>query len=158
MFSNNWIYYRFNKKKIEKALLKLKRITIDIVYEILTKNCWNYHIQYEVILKDKYQLEIKLIGEKEIYLFKFHKRLVIEEVDYQKFINLCEIVQASKGIYITTGIFNKNVQGKNRHFIFIKKANLVDGYSFIKSQIWLREKKAPHNSYKNLEFFRYLPA
>lgn len=157
MFFIDTIYYKLNKNKVEKAILKFKKISIDKVYEIVTRNCWEYGIQYEVIFKDKNQLEIKLIGRKEIYLIKFEKALAVDIIDYDKFINLVNIVEASKGYYITTGVFQQDVENKNNRLLLLKKIKLINGYNFIKRQIWLNDKSLNHISYNKLHFFKYLP-
>ena len=157
MFLIDMICYKLNRKKLEKAMIKFKKIPIDKVYEILTKNCWKYNIQYEVIFKNKSQLEIKLIGKKEVYLIKFQKSLVVDIIDYDKFANLVNIIEAGKGYYITTGVFKREVEISNNRILF-RSIKLINGYNFIKKQIWLKNKDINHISYSKLHFFKYLPS
>ncbi|SHF10180.1 hypothetical protein [Clostridium fallax] len=151
------IFYRLNKKSIDKALLKFKKIPIDIVYNIIEKSCWRYGIKCEVILKTKTELELKLTGKKEITLLKFHKAFVVFKEDYEKMLSLGEIIFAKKIVYITTGVFHGEVYKENMWRISRCKVILDDNYNFIKRQVWLKKDFRDHLKYKKLDFSRYLP-
>ncbi|GIM30523.1 hypothetical protein CPJCM30710_31890 [Clostridium polyendosporum] len=157
MYLLDVLYYKFHKCMIDKAILKLKKIQIDMVFEILTKQCWKYGIQYEIIIKDKLELEIKLIGKREVVFLKFHKTLVVFKEDYNKFSNLAETLGADKAFYITTGVFQAEVYKLNQWKLFEPRVVLEDNFHFIKKQLWMKRMYNENLKYKKLQFYRYLP-
>ncbi len=153
----NYLYYAKNKKRIELSKSKLKRITIDTVYEIITKNCWKYGIQYEVVVKNKELLDIRLQGSKTSKLIRFHKNNMVFIQDYNNFKSLMYVLEVKKGIYITTGVFEEKVFKANHNFFNDKSIKLEDNFDFIKKQIVMNPKHKNHIVYQYIDFQRYLP-
>ena len=151
------IYYKINKKVVDRAILKLKKIPVDVVYEILLKNCLKEDVECELILKTKTELEIKLNGKKESSLFKFHKSFVVFKEDYEKIISIADSLEINKCIYITTGVFHSDVYKCNAWSFSKIKFKLEDNIKFIKRQIWLNKDYIDHFKYKRLDFTKYLP-
>ncbi|WP_183278897.1 hypothetical protein [Clostridium fungisolvens] len=123
----------------------------------MTKNCWIYGIQYEVIIKDRLTLEIKLIGKREKVLLKFNKTLVVFKEDYNSFIDLVELMEVDKAYFITTGVFQAEIYKLNNWKLSYPKVFLEDSKAFLKRQIWSKKKYNEHLKYDKLDFNRYLP-
>lgn len=155
-FLNN-LFYKINKNAIDRAIIKLKKIPIDVVMENITKNCWKYGIQLEVIIKNKNELVVKLSGRKQVFLLKFQKAVMVFTEEYNEFVNTANILNVNKAIYITTGVFQQEIYKLNHLMIFSAKVLLQDNYKFIKKQIWINKKFNYNLKYKNIEFYRYLP-
>ncbi|GKU26458.1 hypothetical protein [Clostridium folliculivorans] len=128
-----------------------------MVFRNLTKNCWIYGIQYEVIIKDRLTLEIKLIGKREKVLLKFNKTLVVFKEDYNSFIDLVELMEVDKAYFITTGVFQAEIYKLNSWKLSYPKVFLEDSKAFLKRQIWSKKKYNEHLKYDKLDFNRYLP-
>ncbi|GFP77527.1 hypothetical protein bsdtw1_03684 [Clostridium fungisolvens] len=128
-----------------------------MVFKNLTKNCWIYGIQYEVIIKDRLTLEIKLIGKREKVLLKFNKTLVVFKEDYNSFIDLVELMEVDKAYFITTGVFQAEIYKLNNWKLSYPKVFLEDSKAFLKRQIWSKKKYNEHLKYDKLDFNRYLP-
>jgi hypothetical protein len=128
-----------------------------MVFKNLTKNCWIYGIQYEVIIKDRLTLEIKLIGKREKVLLKFNKNLVVFKEDYNNFVDLVELMEVDKAYYITTGVFQAEIYKLNSWKLSYPKIILEDSKAFLKRQLWSKKKYNEHLKYDKLDFNRYLP-
>lgn len=128
-----------------------------MVFKNLTKNCWIYGIQYEVIIKDRLTLEIKLIGKREKILLKFNKTLVVFKEDYNSFIDLVDLMEVDKAYFITTGVFQAEIYKLNSWKLSYPKVFLEDSKAFLKRQIWSKKKYNEHLKYDKLDFNRYLP-
>ncbi|MBK1810453.1 hypothetical protein JHL18_07380 [Clostridium sp. YIM B02505] len=128
-----------------------------MVFKNLTKNCWIYGIQYEVIIKDRLTLEIKLIGKREKILLKFNKTLVVFKEDYNNFIDLVDHMEVDKAYFITTGVFQAEIYKLNSWKLSYPKIFLEDSKAFLKRQIWSKKKYNEHLKYDKLDFNRYLP-
>lgn len=151
------IYYRFKKEEIEKARAKLKMVKIDTILENLTKICWKSNIEYKIIIKTSHMLTIKFVGMKQTVLFKYHKTDMVlkEEMDF--FMSELDENKAHKGVYITTGEFEKKMNMSRRRLFPKKDIIFQDGYSLIKehlSTIWGDLDFINRNMFK---FFKYLP-
>lgn len=151
------LYYLIRKNNIEISKLKFKNITIEEVYQILSKNCWKYGIQHEIIMKNRDILEIRLEGRKNVTLFKFHKSPMIFYDNYHRFLNLKELVEADKGIYITTGVFENSIYRNNSHYFWRNNTKIYDNYSFIKKQIRLNPKHKKGLNISYIDLSNYLP-
>lgn len=132
----------FTGQKTEFYKMKLKKVSINEISDNITKSCWNYNIQYEMILKDSHTLLIDLIGKEKEILLKYHKKDIITKNDYEGFINCLENYEIERGIYITTGFFGKHIYD-NLH----KKVKKIDVKKFIKKQ----------PNIDKLSFLQYLP-
>lgn len=139
-------YLRIRQDELYRRKLKLKKINIDSITEDITKDCWNYNIQYEIFLKTSNLLIIKLIGTERTILFKYHKKDRVLLRDYREFLNRLDICKVERGIYITTGVFEENIN-KDEKGIFGKRVKKVDGIKLIKRQL----------KFNKLSFLEYLP-
>lgn len=139
-------YFNWKKAELYKAKIKLKKISINEILYIIDKNCWNYNIQYQIISKSSDMLFIKFIAKEKKILLKYHKKDIIMFKECQEFLNCLENYQVDKGIYITTGFFEKQAS-KNISDIFHKRVKKIDGDKFIRKQINISE----------LSFLEYLP-
>lgn len=157
MFLIDRLYFKIKKKEISKAMMKFKKISIQSVYNIIIKECDEAGIDYELVFKSRNELQIKLIGKKEINFLKFHKILTISKSEYDRFINLLKILEVDKGYYITTGVIQQDVYNKNKYESLKKSIVLVDGLDFVKNQILFKRKKEEKLLYKNIKFKKYLP-
>lgn len=139
-------YLKIRGDELYKGKVELKKINIEVVKENITKNCWNYNIQYEIFLKTSNLLIIKLIGREKTILFKYHKKDRVALRDYQDFLNYLEIYSIEKGVYVTTGVFENNIS-KNIDNILNRRVKKVDGIKLIKRQLKVN----------GLSFLEYLP-
>jgi hypothetical protein len=153
----NNVYYKMRKEEIEKASTRFKRIKIDTILQILTKICWKYNIQYEVIIKTSDILTIKLIGNLETVVFKYHKTDMVLKAEVDFFMNELDENKAHKGVYLTTGKFEK-LEGVSCRDLAVKKdCMLEDSFAFIRRHIGIRGKAARKFRIDKLNFFKYLP-
>lgn len=116
-----------------------------------------YGVQDEVIIKDRFTLEIKLVGSREKVFLKFDKSLVVVKEDYEKFLNLVDMLEVDRAFFITTGVFQADVYRLYGHKLTFPKIVLEDNKKFIKKQIWRKSKYNEHLKYDKLDFCRYLP-
>jgi hypothetical protein len=151
------LYYLLKKDEIEKASTILKRIDIETIFQNLSKLCWNYNIQWEIIIKTNYLLSIKLMGLNQVIMLKYHKTdfVTLEQIDL--FLNEIDKTKANKGFYITTGKFQR--KNKKNHTINLKDKDLIleDGFIFIKNNLGLIGRAKDHFTIKKLNFYKYLP-
>ncbi len=151
------IYYELRKEEICKASTRFKRIKIDTILQSLTKLCWKYNIQYEIIIKTSDVLIMKLIGVQETVVFKYHKTNMVVKEDIEFFMNELDEKKAQRGVYISTGEFQK-VEGSILKSLFLKKdCMLEDSTAFIKRHLGMRGTAAKNFKTDRLNFFKYLP-
>ncbi|NMM63243.1 hypothetical protein HBE96_11245 [Clostridium sp. P21] len=134
------------KSELYRAKTKLKKVSINEVLNNITKSCWNYNIQYEIILKNSDKLIIKLIGREKKLLLKYHKKDSIMMRDYEEFLNWLEHCKIERGIYIATGFFEKKIYSDECN-LFHNKVKKIDVEKFIKKQM----------NIDRLSFLEYLP-
>lgn len=139
-------YLKLKKDEAYKAKYKLKRINIDMITENITKNCWNYNIHYNIILKNSDFVIIKLTGAERTILFKYHKKEKVLLQEYETFLECLNQHDIERGIYITTGVFDEKIN-KYIDTSFYKKVQKIDGIKFMKKQF----------SIEQLSFLEYLP-
>ncbi len=139
-------YLNCKKSEIYKAKVKLKKISIDEVLDNITKSCWNYNIQYKIILKNPHMLLMELTGERKKFLFKYHKKDKVLLKDYEEFLNCLEGCNVHRGIYITTGFFEEQINKYEANILF-KKVQKIDVIKFIKKQLDINR----------ISFLEYLP-
>jgi hypothetical protein len=153
----NKVYYQLRKEEIQKASTRFKMIKIDTILQILTKICWKYNIQYQLMIKTSDMLTIKLIGNKETVIFKYHKtdKVLRDDVDF--FMNELDENKARKGVYLTTGRFEKLKGLRCRNLVVKKDCILEDNFTFIKRHIGIRGKAVRKFKIDKLNFFKYLP-
>lgn len=153
----NKIYYKLRKEEIEKASTRFKRIRIDTIQQSLSKLCWEYNIQYEIMIKTSDMLTIKLSGNRETVLFKYHNTKMVIRDDVDFFMNELDENKAHRGVYLTTGKFEK-IQGQRCRGLGIKNdCMLEDSFSFIKRHLGIRGKASRRFKIDKLNFFKYLP-
>lgn len=142
------LFYKscFTGQKTEFYKMKLKKVSISEISDNITKSCWNYNIQYEMILKDSHTLLIDLIGREKEILLKYHKKDIITENDYERFMSYLESYEIERGIYITTGFFQKPIYN-NLHNYLHRRIKKIDIEKFIKKQ----------PNIDKLSFLQYLP-
>lgn len=151
------IYCKLRRKEIERALLKLRKIEVDDIFHGLTRACWKYNIQYTIIIKKYDMLIIKLIGEKEIVVFKYHIIKLVSKDEMDIFMNELDTNRAQRGIYITTGKFEVRERFSIKNIFLKKDVLFLDNLDFIKSQLGLRKKAFSYFKADNFIYFKYLP-
>lgn len=153
------LIYRIKRKHMEKAIMKFNKINIDTVFNIIEKNCWEYGIQYQLMIKTPFVLEIILIGRKQTKYLRFHKTYMVFKEDYIRFESVVKDADYSKAYYITNGVFEGNIEKLNHQSLLwsATRVKLISNVDFLIHQQWLSE---PYNSvfkFKKLDFYRYLP-
>lgn len=151
------IYYKLRREEIERAYTRLKRIKVDTILQNLTKQCWKYNIQYELIIKTKEILIIKLIGFKETVVLKYHKTNVVSKDEIDFFMAELDENNADKGVYITTGEFESREKLTFRTLFTKRDLILEDYYTFIKSNLGIRGKTIKDFNIYKLNFYKYFP-
>jgi hypothetical protein len=153
----NYIYCSIRREELEKAIEQFKSIRIDEILQRLSKLCWKNNIQYEVLIKTKDILIIKLIGNQQIVLFKYHKADKVSRDDIDFFMGSMEEGRASKGVYITTGVF------EGKHILSHKKEEgrrdviLEDCLSFAMGHLGIRGNALIDFKTDRLNLFKYMP-
>jgi hypothetical protein len=127
-------------------------------HESLTKGCWEFGVQEKIFIKNNNMLEIKLSrGEKEVFI-RFHKVFKVFLEDYEKFIYTLRKIDVYRGIYITTGEFDRDIiNSYSRLADTYNKIILEDGISFGRKQIGWRGKARDIFVYRKFKLDRYLP-
>lgn len=151
------LYYQLKKKEIEKASTILKRMKIDTILQNLSKLCWKYNIQCEIIFKTNDILSLKLSGNTEIILFKYHKAEVVYRKDVDFFMNELDRYNANKGFYITTGEFEFKNKSSIKSLFCKNDVILQDCFAFIKNNLGLKGKVEKNFKTIRLSLFKYLP-
>jgi len=151
------LYYQLKKDEIEKASTILKRIDIDTIFQNLSKLCWKYNIQWEVVIKTNYILKLKLRGNYQIILFKYHKIEMVSLEEIESFMNELDEINANKGFYITTGEFIRRNNGSNKLSLNKKDLILEDNFNFIKNNLGLKGRANEDFKIKKFNFYKYLP-
>jgi hypothetical protein len=151
------LYFQLKKDEIEKASTILKMIEIDTIFQNLSKLCWKYNIQWEIIFKTSDTLNLKLRGNTQIVMFKYHRvdMVCLEEIDF--FMNQLDENNANKGFYITTGEFARKNKRPNKIIFNKKDLILEDSFIFIKNNLGLKGKADNDFIIKKLNFLKYLP-
>jgi len=145
------LYLRIRENEVEKSKAKLKKMNIDIIFQCLTKDCWRYGIQYDVVIKTEDYFILKIFGRKKDVLIKYHRTALVFLEDYNRFLYEVNLNQAQKGIYITSGEFDFRKSN-----IFHHKINIQDNIHFIKYQIGLHGTTQQVFYKKKIKFFKYL--
>lgn len=151
------LYWLLNGKEIHKASTILKRIRIETIFQRLSKLCWNYNIQCETIIKTNNLLILRLIGPKETILFKYHKAEVILRCEIDIFLNEIDENYATRGYYISTGIFEK-YGNESIQNLFRKKDLITEsGKAFITNNLRGFGKAGENFTLNRINFIKYLP-
>lgn len=153
------LVYKIKKRHIEKAKAKFNKITVDAIFNIIEKNCWEYGIQYQLMIKTPLVLEILLIGRKETKYLRFHKTYMVFKEDFIRFQNLLKDTEYNKAYYVTNGVFEGCIEKLNHQGKLWggSKIKLINNLDFLVHQQWMHQ---PYNSvfkFKKLDFYRYLP-
>ncbi|MGG5462938.1 hypothetical protein [Clostridium sp. B9] len=145
-------YGLLNSKKIEKSLMKFRKIPIKKVSEIILRECHKENLEYEIIKNNNHEFLIEINKGKKKTLIMFHKILAVTLYDYEKFSHMVAHREANKGFYITTGVFQEDVYHKTYIDNFANHIKIFDGKKFIASQRWIKNKRHEHISYDRLSF------
>ena len=151
------LYYKIRRSEIEKAKIRLKKMKVDTILQCLTKDCWKNNIQYELIIKTNEMFIIKLFGRRTNSLFKYHNTEMVYIDDFKRFVYDFELSDASKAIYITTGVFEPKIIKLRHSMFFNKKVKIYDNYAFIKNQLGFNGTVQEIFNKKKLKFFDYFP-
>ncbi|MDP4090643.1 MAG: hypothetical protein Q8930_15435 [Bacillota bacterium] len=152
------IYCGIKRDEIRKLGKTIQRLSVNSFYEILTKDCWEFGIQYETLVKNNEVLEIKLWGVKRRNIIKFHRCAIVSVEELDKFVNTLERHEVNRGIYVTTGSFELNIIRKQKKAIPSKvKVKLEDGFSFYRKQAGWLGNAVEALKIQNLKLYRYLP-
>ncbi|EGT3615698.1 restriction endonuclease [Clostridium perfringens] len=145
-------YVLMNSKNIEKSLMKLRKISIKKVSQIIIKECIKENLNYEIIKKNNNEFLVEISSNKKKTLIVFHRILAVTIYDYDKFVHLMQDREIDKGVYITTGVFQQDVYNRADTDKFINKIKLLDGKEFVVRQRWIKRKRHHHISYDKLSF------
>lgn len=151
------LYHELKKEEIEKASTILKMMKIDTILENLSKLCWKYNIQCEIIFKTSKILSLKLSGNKETVMFKYHKTNMVYRKDVDSFMDEMDENYVSRGFYITTGGFAKKNKSSIKSKFYKNDVILEDSFTFIKNNLGLKGKAEKDFKINKLNFFKYLP-
>jgi len=145
------LYQKIRKSEVEKAKARLNKMNIDIIFQCLTKDCWGYGIQYDIVIKTEDYFILKLFERRKDVLIKYHKTDLVFLEDYNRFLYELNLNKAQKGIYITTGVFDFR-----KYNFFYNKVIIQDNMDFIKYQLGFygTTKEVFHK--KRIKFFKYL--
>lgn len=141
-----------NPKKVEKSLMKFRKIPIKKVSEIILRECHKGMLEYEIIKNNNHEFLIEINIGKKTTLIMFHKILAVTLYDYEKFSHIVDERSANKGVYITTGVFQEDVYHKTYIDNFTKHIKIFDGKKFIIKQRWIKSRRHEHISYDRLSF------
>jgi hypothetical protein len=153
------IYFKLRKKDIEKAKKRFKKLTISKFFEILTKDCWKYNVQYSIIIKTVDLLIVNLTGRRNSYIFIFNKTELVIYEDYRRIVKMIDNYYIKKCIYISTGNFENRIFEEYKRIPrkYKRYLKLIDGFHFIKEQLgWKKNINGILNQYK-LKLLGYLP-
>ena len=145
-------YVLMNSKNIEKSLMKIRKISIKKVSQIIIKECIKEKLNYEIIEKNNNEFIVEISSSRKKTLIVFHKALAVTIYDYYKFIRLIQDRKIDKGVYITTGVFQQDVYNMAETDRFINRIKLLNGKDFVVKQRWIKRKKHHHISYDKLSF------
>ena len=145
-------YVLMNSKNIEKSLMKIRKISIKKVSQIIIKECIKEKLNYEIIEKNNNEFIVEISSSRKKTLIVFHKALAVTIYDYYKFIRLIQDREIDKGVYITTGVFQQDVYNMAETDRFINRIKLLNGKDFVVKQRWIKRKKHHHISYDKLSF------
>lgn len=151
------IYFKLKKRDIEEGKNNIRKIKIDNILNCITKNCWKYNIQYQVILKNNDILIIKIIGKSESILLKYHRVNMVFLFDFDSFINCIDYYNVKRAIYITTGQFHDRITRFFKGRSNKKDILLEDSFNFIKYQLGVTGKGKEILNNEKLKFFKYFP-
>lgn len=151
------VYYKLRKEEIEKASTRFKRIKTDTILQNLSKLCWKFNIQYEIIIKTRDILVIRLTSERETVVLKYHNCSMVSKKEIDIFMSEIDKREAHRGIYITTGNFETKERQSFKNLFLKKDIMLEDCLSFIKGQLGLRGKTMQSFKTSRLNLLKYLP-
>lgn len=153
----DWVYFKFHRNAIQTAKIRLKKISIETVLQCISKNCWRFGIQYEVLIKTSDTLVIKIRGKKQCILLRYHKADMVFYDDFCRFLNFLVAENIPKGVYITTGVFEERILKVKSNPLFRKQIMLEDYRQFIIGQLLFTGQNSDRFKQKKLKFFKYLP-
>lgn len=153
----NKLYYNLRKSDLQEATEVLWDMSIDDIYNAITKECWKFNIQYEIIEKKDYKLALKLKGNSESVILVYEKFFAIEISEFYNF--LCEIEnnECDRGIYISICGYSEEVLRNAKEVSEYTNFELIDLFKFCKYSIGWRGKVKMLLSTKKINFTMYLP-
>lgn len=153
----NKIYFKFREKEVCKAKIIMKKLDLDNIDKGISKICWNSGIEYEAIVKKPETLLLLLRGKKDILLLKFVKKDMIFLEEFESYLDDLYKYDVTKGVYITTGVFEQRIRDKCSFIPMYKKIKLVDKYNFIKDQLGVNGKALEVFKENRFKLYKYLP-
>ena len=153
----NKIYFKFRKREVCKAKIIMKKLDLDNIDKGISKICWNSGIEYEAILKKPETLLLLLRGKKDVLLLKFVKKDMIFLEEFESYLDDLYKYDVTKGVYITTGVFEQRIRDKCSFIPMYKKIKLVDKYNFIKDQLGVNGKALEVFKENRFKLYKYLP-
>lgn len=153
----NKIYFKLREKEVRKAKVIIKRLDLEEIDKRISKICWNNGIEYESILKNSEVLLLLLSGNKEKVLFKFEKKDMIFVEQFDSYLDFFYKYSATRGVYITTGVFEQRIKDVCSFIPIYKKIKLVDRYNLIRNQLGVSGKALEEVKGSKLNLYKYLP-
>ncbi|MDP4144598.1 MAG: hypothetical protein Q8936_09010 [Bacillota bacterium] len=150
------VYLKLRRKEVAKAQKKLNKITISTIFKCIAKNCWENNINYEVLFRSSNILVIKIIGTREDIIIKYHRTDMVSQNDFIGLMQYMEENFVDKGVYITTGIFDR-VVFRRKDKANLKKIKLENGIQFLKRHLGLLLKAEAIFNHKKFSFHEYIP-
>jgi hypothetical protein len=152
------LYSLIRKEELKKSETMLKKMKIETLFDILSKDCWEYGIQYDVLLKRTDTLEIKMKGRKQHIVLKFHKTNRVSLESYLRFLRILTLSEGQRGVYITTGVFEEHIWEQHKRKGALEKRVIIeDSFHFLRSQIGLANNSEDIFINNRLMFYKYLP-
>lgn len=150
------IYFKLRKDEVLKAKARLKKISINTVTDNISKNCWKYDMQFEVVFKNGDEVVVKMMGKKKSRLLVYDKSNIVFTEKFDSFLNMMDNYGADDGIYITTGVFEGKIMDSFNHF-FHSDVKLIDEIKFIRQQLGCQNKCNEVFKYGKMNFYKYFP-
>ena len=135
----------------------MKKLDLGNIDKGISKICWNNGIEYEAILKKPETLLLLLRGKKDVLLLKFVKKDMIFLEEFESYLDDLYKYDVTKGVYITTGVFEQRIRDKCSFIPMYKKIKLVDKYNFIKDQLGVNGKALEVFKENRFKLYKYLP-
>ncbi|WP_139905497.1 hypothetical protein [Clostridium thermarum] len=150
-------YCAVRKKEIIRLKKIINNLKVDTFYLSLTKGCWKFGIQHEILLKNAGVLEIKLYRGRKALIIKFHKTATVFMGDYERFLDMLKRHGINKGVYITSGVFEqKIINSYRRRLRSDNKVKLEDMTRFGRGQLGWSRRSEEILKEKTLKLYKYL--
>jgi restriction endonuclease Mrr len=87
----------------------------------------------------------------------FIKKDMIFLEEFESYLDDLYKYDVTKGVYITTGVFEQRIRDKCSFIPMYKKIKLVDKYNFIKDQLGVNGKALEVFKENRFKLYKYLP-